>query len=115
MINFEREIFETAIYFKNILDYKNQLTSPKTGDKFALDINLNNGKRFYNVTIGRKWIYFKELYHPAVVKKSVAEGRKILDKHYWDSAKWDWFQKNCTLKAGDKRKKSIYKNWKKDY
>ncbi len=115
MINFTREIFKTAIHSKNILDYKDQLTSPKTGDKFALNINLNNGERFYNVTVGRKWIYFKELYNQAVVKKSITEGKELLTNKYWQSAKWDWFQKNCTLKAGDKRKKSIYKNWKKDY
>tara|TARA_R110002020_G_scaffold62378_2_gene167045 strand:- start:706 stop:1053 length:348 start_codon:yes stop_codon:yes gene_type:complete len=115
MTNFKREMFEPVIYSKNILDYKEQLTSPKTGDKFAVDINLKNGHRVYNISIGRKYIYFKELFNISVIKKSVAEGRKILDKHYWDSAKWDWFQKNCTLKAGDKRKKSIYKNWKKDY
>ena len=48
-------------------------------------------------------------------KKSTAEGKELLTNKFWQSAKWDWFEKNCTLKAGDKRKKSIYKNWKKDY
>lgn len=110
-----REMFDPVIYSKNILDYKDQLVSPKIGDKFAVDINIKSGQRIYNVTVGRKWMYFKEIHTQGVVKKSTAEGKRILNNKYWQSAKWDWFEKNCTLEAGDNRKKSIYKNWKKDY
>ena len=37
---------------KNILDFKDQLTSPKMGDKFQLDIHINNGQRLYNIESG---------------------------------------------------------------
>ena len=110
-----REMFQPLIYSKNFIDYKGHLTAPKIGSKFAIDININNGQRVYNVTVGRKWIYFRELYGYGVIKKTASEGKRILNNKYWRSAKWDWYNKNCTEQAEGKIKKSIYKNWKRDY
>ncbi len=95
--------------------HKEQLTAPKVGDTFCIDINIKNGHRFYNVNVGRKWMYFRELYACGVIKKTVTEGKRLLNNKYWECAKWDAFSKYCTLKAGDKRKKSLPKNWKGEY
>jgi hypothetical protein len=95
----------------NILDNKSQLTSPKISDKFQLDINLNNGQRFYNVSIGRKWVYFRPVFAVGVIKKSIKEGKKILNAKYWRAAQTDaWYEYCVTTK-----RKSLPKNWKKEY
>jgi hypothetical protein len=92
----------------NILDNKSQLTAPKTSDKFQLDINLNNGQRFYNVSVGRKWVYFRPVFTIGVIKKSIKEGKKLLDNKYWRAAKTDAYYKYCT---GDFKRKSLPKRW----
>jgi hypothetical protein len=97
---------------RNILDHKPQLTKPKTSDKFQLDINLNNGQRFYNVSIGRKWVYFRPVFTVGVIKKSIKEGKKILNAKYWRAAQTDAFYNNCT---GSNRRKSLPKRWMAQY
>ena len=96
----------------NILNNKNQLTEPKTSDKFCLDINLNNGQRFYNVKVGRKWIYFRPVYNQGTIKKSIDGGKRLLSNKYWRAAKTDAYYKYCT---GDSHRKSLPKNWKGEY
>ena len=96
----------------NILDNKSQLTAPKTGDKFQLDINLNNGQRFYNVSVGRKWVYFRPLFTIGVIKKSIKEGKKILNAKYWRAAQTDAFYNNC---IEPNRRKSLPKRWMAQY
>ena len=97
---------------RNILDHKPQLTKPKTSDKFQLDINLNNGQRFYNVSIGRKWVYFRPVFTVGVIKKSIKEGKRLLYNKYWRAAETDSFYKYCT---GDSPRKSLPKKWKGEY
>ena len=96
----------------NILENKSQLTAPKMGDKFMLDINLNNGQRFYNVSVGRKWVYFRTVFGNGVIKKSITEGRRVLNNRYWRAARTDAFYNFCT---GEKRRKSIPRNWQRSY
>ena len=38
----------------NIFNNKTQLTEPKMGDKFNLDINLNDGQRMHSIKVGMK-------------------------------------------------------------
>jgi hypothetical protein len=100
-----------TIYNKNIFNNKEQLTAPKTSDRFILDINLNNGQRFYKVLIGRKWIYFRPVNNQGTIKKSVTQGKRILYNKYWNAAKTDaWYEYCVTTK-----RKSLPKNWKKEY
>jgi|TARA_R110000744_G_scaffold354871_1_gene461291 hypothetical protein len=101
-----------TIYNKNIFDNKEQLTAPKTSDRFVLDINLNNGQRFYKVLIGRKWIYFRPVHNQGVIKKSVVEGKRILYNKYWKDAQTDAHYEYC---VGDNKRKSLPKNWKEAY
>ena len=96
----------------NILDNKSQLTRPKTSDKFCLDINLNKGQRFYDVKVGRKWVYFRPLFAVGTIKKSIKEGKRLLYNKYWKFAETDAYYKYCT---GDSRRKSLPKKWKGEY
>jgi|TARA_R100001463_G_scaffold26324_2_gene61723 hypothetical protein len=101
----------TTITSINILNNKTQLTEPKMGDKFTLDINLNDGQRMHSVRIGRKWIYFKVTFGGKVIKKSLKEGKRILHNRYWNAAKnhaWYWY---CV----STKRKSLPKNWKEAY
>jgi len=97
---------------KNILDFKDQLTSPKMGDKFQLDIHINNGQRLYNIVWGRKWARFREVNGHGIIRKHITEGKRILNNRYWNAARTDAFYKFCT---GEKRRKSLPKNWKGEY
>ena len=100
-----------TITSKNIFNFKDQLTAPKMGDKFGLDINLNDGQRMHSVRVGRKWIYFKVTFGGKVIKKSLKEGKRILYNKYWNAAKTDaWYEYCVTTK-----RKSLPKNWKKEY
>tara|TARA_R100000935_G_C2797260_1_gene148749 strand:- start:403 stop:714 length:312 start_codon:yes stop_codon:yes gene_type:complete len=96
----------------NILDNKRQLTSPKTSDAFCLDINLNNGQRFYDVKVGRKWVYFRPLFSVGTIKKSIKEGKRLLYNKYWRAAETDAFYKYCT---GEGCRKSLPAKWKAAY
>ena len=101
-----------TIYNKNIFDNKEQLTAPKTSDRFILDINLNNGQRPYKVLIGRKWIFFRPVDNQATIKKSVTQGKRILYNKYWNAARVDAHYEYC---VGDNKRKSLPKNWKEAY
>ena len=97
---------------KNIFDNKEQLTAPKTSDKFVLDINLNDGQRFYKVIIGRKWIYFRPVHNQGAIKKPIVRGKKLLYNTYWNAAQIDAHYKYC---VGDNKRKSLPKNWREEY
>jgi len=101
-----------TIYNKNIFDNKEQLTAPKTSDRFILDINLNNGQRFYKVLIGRKWIFFRPVDNQATIKKPIVRGKKLLYNTYWNAAQIDAHYKYC---VGDNKRKSLPKNWREEY
>jgi len=95
----------------NIFNNKTQLTDPKMGDKFNLDINLNDGQRMHSVKVGRKWIYFKVILGGKVIKKSFKEGKIILHNRYWRTARTDAWYEHCVLT----KRKSLPKNWKEAY
>jgi len=95
----------------NIFNNKTQLTDPKTSDRFILDINLNNGQRFYKVLVGRKWVFFRPVNNQGTIKKSLKEGKKLLYNKYWNAAKTDAWYEHCV----STKRKSLPKNWKEAY
>ena len=96
----------------NILDNKDQLINPKASDTFCLDINLNHGQRFYDISIGRKWVYFRPLFSVGTIKKSRVKAQELLSVKYWRAAESDAHYKYCT---GDSNRKTLPKNWISEY
>lgn len=119
-------VFNNTIDTGNFKSYKDQLLSPKSGDKFSIDINIKNGQRYYNVTWGRKWATFRQSYGYGVIKLSVGKARSHLKNYYWKKAASDAHGRFCVTQPYyvantdsyhiDKpKRRRLPKNWREDY
>jgi len=119
-------LFDNTIDTSNFKSYKDQLLSPKSGDKFSIDINIKNGQRYYNVTWGRKWATFRQSFGFGVIKISVAKARVYLKNYYWRKAASDAFGRFCVTQPyyldetknyhKDKpKRRRLPKRWREDY
>ena len=119
-------LFDNTIDTSNFKSYKDQLLSPKSGDKFSIDINIKNGQRYYNVTWGRKWATFRQAFGHGVIKLSVIKAKVYLKNYYWRKAASDAFGKHCITQPyyldetkkyhTDKpKRRKLPKNWREDY
>ena len=119
-------VFDNTIDTGNFKSYKDQLLSPKSGDKFSIDINIKNGQRYYNVTWGRKWATFRQSYGYGVIKLSVGKARTYLKDYYWSKAASDAHGRFCVTQPYyvadtdsyyiDKpKRRRLPKNWREDY
>ena len=100
------------IQSNNFYQHKDVLMSQKCGDTFSININLKNGTRFYNVVWGRKWVTFKSMFGQEKIKMHVKNAREVLKTYYWRAARSKVWEENC---LGEKRRKSLPKNWEADY
>ena len=119
-------LFDTTIDTSNFKSYKDQLLSPKSGDKFSIDINIKNGQRYYNVTWGRKWATFRQSFGYGVIKLSVTNAKTHLKNYYWRKAASDAHGRFCVTQPYyvadtdsyhiDKpKRRRLPKNWREDY
>lgn len=87
-----------------------KLLSLKSGDKFIADLNLNDGKRYYEIRMGYKYAKVKSIYSDIQFKRISAKKIKdLLAANYWS-----WAKADALYKALDNGKK-LSKTWHKNY
>jgi len=87
-----------------------KLLNLKSGDRFIADLNLNDGRRYYEIRMGYKYAKVKAVYADMQFKKISAKKLKALIKsNYWAWAKADAFYKASA--NGKKLSRTWHKNY----
>jgi len=87
-----------------------KLLNLKSGDRFIADLNLNDGKRYYEIRMGYKYAKVRAIYSDMQFKRiSARKLKELIKSNYWAWAKADAF--HIALANGKKLSRTWHKNY----